>query len=327
MGTSMEKKIIFMFSGQGSQYYHMGKELYESYARFKFWMDHCDEIARPLLQESLIDILYRGRDKREPFDQIVYTNPALLSIQYSLFRILVEMGIQPDFLLGYSLGEITASVISGGISLEKGLQFIVAKAELFEKKAQPAEMLAIVDSQEMMTEFPEFFQNCWLTGKNFQKSFVVSGLPEDIRRLQEKLTQTNSVFQKLPVKFGFHTELIDSVEDDFKQLVRKFKMAPLRIPVISSLRSEIIQDVNADYLWDVIRHPVDFEKTISWTLEEGDRIYIDVGPSGTLATFVKYILTSDSGSLSLQMINQFGRDQSSMEILKRSLPAGAYRKI
>src|SRR3954471_5340073 len=105
----MKKQIIFMFSGQGSQYYQMGKELYEKNAQFKHWMDHCDEIVSPLIQTSLIEVLYRGKGKSESFDNILYTNPALLCVEYSLFKVLNSMGVQPDFLLGYSLGEIIAA--------------------------------------------------------------------------------------------------------------------------------------------------------------------------------------------------------------------------
>ncbi|NQZ12186.1 MAG: acyltransferase domain-containing protein, partial [Algicola sp.] len=122
----MKKPIVFMFSGQGAQYYHMGKELYECHPRFALWMDHCDEIVEPLIGTSLIDILYdESVTKGDPFDRVLYTNPALLCIQYSLSRVLMEMDIQPDYLLGYSLGEFTAAVVSGVMSLEEGLELLV----------------------------------------------------------------------------------------------------------------------------------------------------------------------------------------------------------
>ena len=316
----MKKQIIFMYSGQGSQYYHMGKELYENSVRFKFWMDHCDKIVHPLIETSIIDVLYRGQGKRDPFDRILHTNPALLSIKYSLSRVIMEMGIQPDYLLGYSLGEITAAIVSGALSLEEGLQLAVGKAKLVEQKSQLAEMLAIVESPEIMSEFPELFQNCWITGKNFKNNFVVSGLPKDIQYLREGLKEKNKISQILPVKYGFHTELIDSIEEEYKELVRKLNPAAIGIPIISSLKNERIQEVNVDYFWEVIRHPVDFEKTIDWVLKLGDFVFIDVGPSGSLATFVKYILPANSESLSLQMLNQFGKDLNSLEKLRTSLP-------
>jgi acyl transferase domain-containing protein len=297
----------------------MGKELYENHSRFRYWMDHCDKIVHPIVQISLIDVLYRGQGKSEPFDQILYTNPSLLCIEYSLSRVLLEMGIQPDFLLGYSLGEITASVVSGVMSLEDGIQLVVGMARLVEAKTQLVEMLAVIESQEIMTTFPDLFQNCWLTGKNFQRSFVVSGLPNDIRHLQEGLNQQNIISQKLPVKYGFHTALMDPIEEEFKKLVRSIKLLPMGIPIISSLTTATVQEVNDDHIWEVIRYPVEFEQTIRLMLHKEDYIFIDVGPSGTLATFVKYLLTSNSNSLHLEAINPFGRDLSSIEKLRTSL--------
>jgi acyl transferase domain-containing protein len=308
-----------MFSGQGSQYYQMGKELYENHAQFRFWMDHCDKMVSPLIQTSLIDIVYHGGGRSEFFDRLLYTNPALLCIEYSLTKVLRGMGIEPDFLMGYSLGEITAFVVSGAISLEDGIQLVIKMARIAEEKVQTAEMMAIMESKEIMTEFPDLFQNCWLTGTNFQKNFVVCGLPTTIQHLNYGLNKRNIVSQILPIKYGFHTELVDPMEEEYKQLVRRINILPIRIPIISSLKAEVIQELGEDYLWKVIRYPVNFEKTVDWILKNGDYIFIDSGPSGSLATFVKYILSSNSNSISLQMINQFGKDLNSIEKLRTSL--------
>lgn len=315
----MNKPIIFMFSGQGSQYYQMGKELYENHTQFRNWMDYCDEIVSPLIQASLIDVLYRGEGKSKSFDRLLYTNPALLCIEYSLANVLKGMGIQPDFLMGYSLGEIIASVFSGAISLEDGIQLVIGIARIAEEKTQPVEMLAIMESKKIMTEFPDLFRHCWLTGTNFQKNFVVCGLSSTIQHLKESLNKKDILSQILPVKYGFHTELLDPYEAEYKQLVRGINLLPVRIPIISSIKTEIIQELNEDYLWKVIRSPVDFEKTVDWILKIGDYTFIDAGPSGSLATFVKYILPSNSNSNSLQMINQFGKDLNSIEKLRTSL--------
>ncbi|NJM17012.1 MAG: acyltransferase domain-containing protein, partial [Bacteroidales bacterium] len=118
------------------------------HARFRYWMDHCSKIASPLIQTSLIEVLYSGPGKSEPFDRLLYTNPALLCVEYSLANVLKEMGIQPDFLMGYSLGEIIAAVVSGAISLEDGIEFVVDMATIVEQKDQQADMLAIMESKK-----------------------------------------------------------------------------------------------------------------------------------------------------------------------------------
>ncbi len=309
-----------MFSGQGSQYYEMGRELYLHHSRFKLWMDHCNSIVSPLIGASLVDIIYNEQvNKSEPFDQIVYTNPALLCIEYSLARILMEMSVQPDYLLGYSLGEITASVVSGAVSLEEGIQWVVDYAKLLQKDSRPAGMLAIIESVDIMSRYPDLFQNCWLTGKNFQSNFVVGGLSDDIQDLQAALNQKNMISQRLPVNYGFHTPLMDSLEDEVKQLFQRLNLSPIEIPVISSQIAEEIFEFGDNYLWDVVRRPVEFEKTINSMLQNGDYIFIDVGPSGSLSTFVKYLLPPGSNSQHFEVINQFGKDLNSIEKLETAL--------
>ena len=287
-------------------------------------MDYCDEIVSPLLQTSLIDVVYKGKGKSESFDNILYTNPALLCVEYSLFRVLREMDINPDFLMGYSLGEIVASVAAEAISLEEGIQLVVGIARLAEERTQQASMLAIVESSSIMSAFPDIFHNCWLTGTNFKGHFVVTGFPEAIQDLQEGLNKKNIISQELPVKQGFHTALIDPIKEECKQLVRNISLSPPKIPIISSLKTGLVEELNEDYLWEAIRYPVNFQQTVERVLENGDYIFIDLGPSGTLATFIKYILTPNSGSISLPVLNQFGRDLAAVEKLRTSLFSSAY---
>ncbi|MBL6449553.1 acyltransferase domain-containing protein [Fulvivirga sp. 29W222] len=315
----MKKKIIFMYSGQGSQYYQMGKELYENHQQFKFWMDKCDEIVQPIINASLIEILYRGKGKGEPFDNVLHTKPALLCIQYSLTKVLKDMGIQPDFLMGYSVGELVAAVVSEAISLEDGIRLAVDIARLTDEKTQPAAMLAVMGSKSLMTDFPDLFHDSWLTAENFDENFVVSGLPQAIQHLHEGLNKKTIMSQILPVKYGFHTELIDPIEEECKQLVRDTPVSTTKTPMISSLNEGIVQKLDGDYLWKAIRYPVNFQQTIRRILDTGDYIFIDVGPSGTLATFVKYILIPGSDSATLQVLNQFGRDLINIDRLKANL--------
>ena len=307
-----------MFSGQGSQYYQMGKELYQKHPRFKLWMDHCDEIVRPQIGRSLMEVIYHDEHSiSEPFDQLIYTNPALLSIEYSLARILMEMKITPDFLLGYSLGEITASIISGAVSLNDGLELVIEYAKLINRnQTQRAGMLSVFDSVDLMERYPEYFNGCSFTGKNFPGNFVVCGNIDRIERLQAELNKKQIVSQQLAVNYAFHTQKMDVFESDFKQLALNINFASVRTPIISASFCQEIDEVSEEFLWQVVRQPVEFESTIQSLVNRGDYIFIDVGPSGSLSTFVKYIKPKENQSSHLEMINQFGQNLKSLEKLK-----------
>jgi bacillaene synthase trans-acting acyltransferase len=314
----MDRRIVFMFSGQGSQYHRMGDELYRNHPGFRRHMDRCDAIARPLLPGSLADILYRGQGKGEPFERLLHTNPSLLAIQYSLAQVLMESGWRPDYLLGYSLGEITAAAVSGMMELEDAFRLVIGMARLVEAKTPPAEMMAILAAPDVLEGFPAP-PDCWITGRNFAHHFVMAGLPGAIGELARSLARGNHVIQKLPVKHGFHTRLIDPIAAEFRALAAGFALRPAAVPIISSSRRGMLREPDAGYFWEVIRAPVDFHGTVQGFLEAGDFLFVDAGPSGTLATFLKYLLPAGSRSAAMQTMNQFGKDLSSLGKLHEAL--------
>ena len=316
----MSKPIVFMFSGQGSQYFQMGRELYENHPRFKMWMDHCDEIVEPLIDASLVEIIYDdSKHKTEPFDRLLHTNPALLSIQYAMARVLMENGIKPDYVLGYSLGEFVASVICGAITLEEGLELLVEYARILESDTPLSGMMAVIESQSIITEKPQLFDKVWVSGRNFDKHFVVSGLKQDVDNLESTLKGMGTIHQQLAVRYGFHTELIDPVKDQFMQLAGMVDMYPIEIPTWSGLKAGRLDEVTEDYLWQVTREPVEFQKVVKAMLAEGDYTFIDAGPSATLSTFVRYILPQGSQSEFHEVLNQYGKNLTNLDKLKTAL--------
>lgn len=316
----MYKKNIFMYSGQGSQYFQMGKELYEKNERFKYWMNYCNNVVMDILKKSIVDIIYFTESKNTPFDNITYSNPALLCIEYSLTKTLQEANIQPDLILGYSLGEITTAVISDSISLEEGLSLVIKIANLVENNTENANMLAIIDSTDLLDDYRDLFKGSWLTGINFDKNFVVTGSPDKIKIISKELDKQKIMTQLLPVNYGFHTELIDPIEVEMKKICEKITFKSLNLTSVSAFTKKEVDVISGNHIWDVLRGVVDFKTTIQNLLKENENCnFIDVGPSGVLSTFVKYILSSETESCTHQTINQFGKDINSFNKLKSIL--------
>lgn len=309
----MKKSTVFMYSGQGSQYFHMTRELYEQNPRYRLWMDHCDDVCSPILGKSLLDTMFNPRlGRSDPFDSLADSNAALLCVEYSLTRVVQELGYQADFLLGYSLGEITAAVVAGVFSLDTAITLAVEFALLLEERTPRAGMLAVVGSTELLRTHAALFRRCWVTGRNFANNFVVSGRFADIEVLQSTLEKKNILCQRLPVNYGVHTELMDPVEEPSRRIFGALSLAPPQIPMISSASTGPLGSMSPDNLWAAMRRPVEFSRTVEKIIVEGDATFIDLGPSATLATFVKYLLPSGSGSTQLSTINRFGNDLKSM---------------
>lgn len=313
-------KVVFMFSGQGSQFYNMGAELYHNHPRFKYWMDECETIAAKLIGQSMLLEVFQPDKREQPFDRLLFTNPALFSVQYSLAQVLMEMGIKPDMLLGYSLGETTSAVVSSALTLEEGLTLTVESAKMLEAEAPVAPMMAVIDKEDTFTKLRAVFRNCHHTGTNFDINYVVSGLEADINRAQKALTGLKILNQKLPVNYGFHTPLMAPFEAQYKSIVDGLNFKPCQIPVVSSFTAEPVASINGALLWQVLREKVAFQTTIKNLLEQGDDyLFIDVGPSGTLSMFVKYNLPKGANSQHLEVMNQFGKDLEAFEKFKTAV--------
>lgn len=295
----------------------MGRELYQTNPAFRFWMNHCDAKASEFLGQSLIGVMFSNTDKSKPFDNILFSNPCLLSIEYSVTRMLMEAGLEPEYLLGYSLGEIVAAVIAEAISLEDGLRLAIGIADLARENTPLAKMLAILEVGGQPGKSLALPPRCWITATNFQGNVVVCGAPEGIDELRKRLQSEGKIVQELPVRQGFHTELIDPIEADVKRMARSIRRQKpkLKFPLISCLKAGFVEDLTEQYVWDVIRGEIRFPETIRWLDSQGGFQFIDVGPSGSLANFVKYLLPPDSQSSAWQSLNQFGRDAGSIEKL------------
>src|SRR3990172_1974894 len=115
----MGRSIVFMFSGQGSQYYQMGKDLFTLQPVFREWMNRLDHIAYTITGEHVLDKLYHEKKRMdEPFDRVLYSHPATFMVGYSLARLLIESGIYPAYVLGASLGEFVSATVAEVMGLE-----------------------------------------------------------------------------------------------------------------------------------------------------------------------------------------------------------------
>lgn len=313
----MTAPIVFMYSGQGAQYYQMGKELFENNATFKKALTDCSDIVEPLIGTSLIDQIYGG-SKSQPFEPTRYTHPANIAIAYALTEVLYDLGIRPDYLLGYSLGEYACALVGGALSLESAMQRITRQALTLEELTPEGTMLAILEDPGLHARRPDLFAGTTLSCYNFATHFVVSGPKPVLQRLETKLQNDDITTQMLPISLGFHAPMIEPAKDAvIEQLEGAFE--PQKIPTYSCMARDTISHFSGVHMWKVLRKPVYFYDTIQAVERSLKPVYVDLGASGTMATFVKYALGREVTSRALTTINQFGRDQKTLDMLLRGL--------
>ncbi len=313
----MNKPVVFMFSGQGSCYFKMGLEMFEQHPTFRKWMLDLNEIASDTLGESVLDKLYdKTKSKNDLFDQTLYTHPAIFMAEYALAQVLLEDGIKPDYVLGTSMGEFASVAAAGVMPVDKALEAVVKQAQVLESHCQKGGMTAVVHNTALFNETPLLFNNSELASINFHSHFVVSGKPESLKRIGNFLQEKHIAYQHLPVSIGFHSALIEPAASVYADFLSLQTWQQPKILLISCVYADVINSLGRNYLWEVIRKPIAFQQTVQRLEEKQAYLYLDLGPSGTLANFVKYNLNKHSQSKSFPILTPFGQSLSNLEKVK-----------
>ena len=317
--TMTNPKIVFMFSGQGSHYYQMGRELFEQEATFRKLMLDMDAMVRDLAGLSVVNSLYDdARTKSDLFERTLLTSPAIFMVEYALAQTLIERNITPDYVLGVSMGSIAAAAVAGCIGLEEALTAVVKQASVIEKNCQRGGMIAILSDPAIYRD-DALCNNCEVAAINFSSHFVVAAKQDRLDIIERYLRDKRIAFQRLPVSYAFHSRWIDEARYPFQTFLRTLSYKPANIPIVCCAGATILTKIPFDYFWITARQSIRFRDTVAELESRGTYRYIDVGPSGSLATSIKYALTARSASEGLSTLSPFGRDLENLRSIKRSM--------
>ncbi len=289
---ALPKGIAFMFPGQGSQYVNMGSNLYRDEIVFREAIDQCADILNNYLKQDLRTILYpvKGTEGQAEklLQQTCYTQPALFTIGYALYKLWNHWGINPAVLIGHSIGEFTAACIAGIMKLEDALMLVAKRGELMQ--AQPGgSMLSVrlsaVDVEKYLTT------NVSVAAINGPSLCVLSGNDQTINSIHKKLEENEIVCKKLFTSHAFHSPMMDAVVDPFYKILSGVKLNSPSIPVVSTATSNFLSDKEATdpgYWSKHLRLPVLFAdgiKTI-WSTYP-DMVLLELGPRNTASSLAK----------------------------------------
>jgi acyl transferase domain-containing protein len=290
-------KTVFMFSGQGSQYYHMGADLYLQNPSFRAKMQDLDNILQRSFGWSAIERIYdRSRKKIDPMDDIGLSSASIYMIEIALSKLLMDNGIQPDYLLGASLGSFAAAALSGCVSAESQLPSVVDSSYIIRDCCPDGLMLAVLGSQDLFIDSSFLRNKADLAAVNFDKHFTISTSKENLTSVTEFLEHREITYFKLPVTRAYHSRWIEGAKEQCFDFFEGQKYRPPQVPIICCAQGGEIEEFSTEQIWRIIREPIWFSKTVLSLENRGPYRYIDVGPSGTLATFLKYLLPENSQS-------------------------------
>jgi bacillaene synthase trans-acting acyltransferase len=236
---------------------------------------------------------------------------------------LAEKGLQADLLLGYSLGEFAALSIGGALPFEQALVNVIKQAELIEYCVAPGGMLAILDSIDLIERHPEEFRECTVAGCNFERNFLIAAPSDALLGLQHFLRRTGTNFLELPVDYPFHSPAMDAAKTALLSLLEGLPLASPQTPVISAQNGNVLEPPSAKRLWQAMRERIDFASAIRNLEKSGPYLYLDLSPSGSMATTLKYLLPKQSRSEFLTVSSPFGQERKNLQrVLERRRTAG-----
>ncbi|KAM0147236.1 hypothetical protein ACHAPG_010711 [Botrytis cinerea] len=277
--------LIFVFTGQSSQYTGMGKLLYETSPRFKQTIDTYQSLCDSQDLASFIDIIRGTQDVKNA--TAAQLQLAIVVLEIALAHYWESLGLKPRLVIGHSLGEYAALCIAGVLSISDTLFLVNKRATLMEKQCGPgtSAMLAIALPKDKISEFWKTRLSCAISCLNSPSSTVVSGPTEEIKLLQIELKEKKVQSSFLPTEFGFHSQAMDPILDDFELASKRAHFMKPKIPVASTLTGDVITSegvFNATYLRRQIREPVKFMKAVRACESEGfisnSDVILEIGP-------------------------------------------------
>ena len=302
----MARSTVFMFSGQGTHYFQMGRELFDAHPVFNSQMKEMDLVASRLAGSSLLDALYwQERRKVEPFDDLMLTSIGIFMIEYALARTLMQEGIIPDLLLSTSLGTFTAAAVGCALSRDDGLAATVKMASEVRQHCRRGAMFAVLD-EGRPHETAIAARGGEIAAYNLADHFVVAADEGDVDKLTALLAELDLTHTQLAVTYPFHSRWVDPVRDPFRRALSTLTYHPLKIPVICCASAERLSAIGPEELWGAIRRPIHFAEAVRRLETEGAHRYVDVGPSGSLAAYVKRGVDETSSSEAIRILNPFG---------------------
>jgi len=281
--------IVFMFLGQGSQYINMAQELYQTEEEFKQIINNCTSLLKPHLSMDIRSILFNNNDSAktsEKLNQTALAQPALFVIEYALAKLLMGWGIQPDSLVGHSLGEYTAACLANIMSLEDALHLVSVRGKLMQSMPE-GKMLAVPLSEEAIHPW---CQDVEIAAVNTPNRCVLSGTTTAIEKIQDKLQQQGIESRLLHTSHAYHSSMMEPAMTEFMDIVKTIHLDIPSIDIISTISGDTAMtcEITEPCYWSSqIRMTVRFADAIQTLLKKPNTIFIEIGPGNTLSSFVK----------------------------------------
>ncbi|OYD09085.1 hybrid non-ribosomal peptide synthetase/type I polyketide synthase [Paludifilum halophilum] len=310
-------RVVFMFSGQGNQYIHMGRDLYREEPDFRAEMDHCFDLFRSVTGTDLKEILYPEEPSEaaaELLKRTEYAQPAVFIVEYALARLFMKWGIQPHAMIGYSFGELVAACLADVFSLKDGIRMIAARGKAMQQSPAGAMLSVPLPEEELR---PHLSPGVSLAVVN-RSSCIVSGTVEAIAAFERKMKDHKYLCMRLSGSLAAHSAVMDSAAAAFSSVARKVTYREPGIPYPSNLTGTWVRGEEAtdpDYWVRHMTETVRFAEGIDRLTAEPNTVFLEIGPGRDLSVLVQRSLDQARSQYALHLLRSPLYSQSDTRFL------------
>ncbi|TDO78305.1 [acyl-carrier-protein] S-malonyltransferase [Halanaerobium saccharolyticum] len=286
----MSDNLVFMFSGQGSQYVGMGKELYENYEAAKKVLDEANQI----LDFDLKNLIFNGPE--EDLNDTKNTQPAIYTVSAMIKAVLAENNIRPAAAAGHSLGEYSALHAAGVLSFEAGLKLVRRRGELMDQadpegRGTMAAVIGLAD-KEVEAVLEEVDGIVTVANYNSPGQVVISGEVEAVGAAEKALAEKGAKrVIPLSVSGAFHSPLMEPAKEELKNTIESVDFDDAQIPLIANVTADYVNSSSEikSALIKQLDNSVRWVETIERFKEDGYDDYVEVGPGRVLKGLMRRI--------------------------------------
>lgn len=285
-------KLVFVFSGQGAQWWGMGRELWHSEPIFRAALEQCNQLLRSYTSWSLIDELMAD-ESQSRLAETEIAQPVIFSLQVALAALWKSWGVEPSAVVGHSLGEVAAAHVAGVLSLEDAVQVVFHRSRLMQRGTGQGKMaaveLSVADAESLVAQYEGRLS---IAAINSPTSIVLSGETVALEEVCQILQQQQIFYRLLPVNYAFHSPQMEPFQEELMQSLQGLAPQAASIPIISTVKGHACdgQSFDAAYWASNIREPVRFASAIEQLVQTQHNLFLETSSHPVLAMNISQCL-------------------------------------